>query len=297
MSSDRQIITDALVIGSGIAGATAAMRIADDPNVKVTVITLNKDPHESGTFYAQGGIIDRGPHDSAALLVEDLLRAGAYYNNPKAVRVLAEKGPQLLDRVLRKKLGVEFTERSGGEELEYIREAAHSTERILHVADATGRAIEEKVIAALRQYPNIELLTQHTAIDLLTPAHHSLDPLAIYAPRLGRGGVCARSENRPGVDLHCAIYGPGKRRPGANFPAHHQSGQQPGRWPLHGLPRWRARDQRRICTVPSHCLLRQRCGPFPGLRGRAGRGRQVGQRARRTIHAEIRPGMERPGAA
>lgn len=182
MSSDRQIITDVLVIGSGIAGATAAMRIADDPNVKVTVITLNKDPHESGTFYAQGGIIDRGPHDSAALLAEDLLRAGAYYNNPKAVRVLAEKGPQLLDLVLRKKLGVEFTERSGGEELEYIREAAHSTERILHVADATGRAIEEKVIAALKQYPNIELLTQHTAIDLLTPAHHSLDPLAIYDP-------------------------------------------------------------------------------------------------------------------
>ena len=182
MSQSNQIITDVLVIGSGIAGVTAAMRVAEDPNIKVTVITLNRDPHESGTFYAQGGIIDRGPHDSAALLVEDLFRAGAYYNNPEAVRVLAEEGPQLLERVLRKKLGVEFTEKSGGEELEHIREAAHSTERILHVADATGRAIEEKAIAALKQYPNIELLTQHTAIDLLTPGHHSLDPLAIYEP-------------------------------------------------------------------------------------------------------------------
>ena len=173
--------TDVLVIGSGIAGATAAMRIADDPNMKVTVLTVNRDPHESGTYYAQGGIIDRGPNDSAELLAEDLLRAGAYLNNPEAVHVLAEKGPRLLDQVLNKRLGVEFSE-TPNDDLEYIREAAHSTERILHVADATGRAIEEKAILALRKYSNIELLTEHTAVDLLTPAHHSTDPLAIYAP-------------------------------------------------------------------------------------------------------------------
>ena len=181
MSHDRLVITDVLVIGSGIAGATAAMRIAENPDVKVTILTVDKDPHESGTFYAQGGIIDRGPQDSAALLVEDLLRAGAYYNNPEAVRVLAEEGPELIERVLRKKFGVEFSE-TPDENLEYIREAAHSTERILHVADATGRAIEQKVIAALKRYPNIHLLTRHTAVDLLTPAHHSTDPLAIYDP-------------------------------------------------------------------------------------------------------------------
>ena len=177
----KTIYTDVLVIGSGIAGATAAMRIADDPNMNVTVLTVNKDPRESGTYYAQGGIIDRGPNDSAELLAEDLLRAGAYYNNPEAVRVLAEKGPRLLDEVLHKRLGVEFSE-TANDNLEYIREAAHSTERILHVADATGRAIEEKAILALEKYPNIQLLTEHTAVDLLTPAHHSTDPLAIYAP-------------------------------------------------------------------------------------------------------------------
>jgi len=181
VSNDRQIVADVLIIGSGIAGATAAMRIADDPNVHVTILTANEDPRESGTYYAQGGIIDRGPNDSAELLAEDLLRAGAYYNNPEAVRVLAEQGPRLLDQVLHKKLGVEFSE-TPGEDLEYIREAAHSTERILHVADATGRAIEEKIIEALQGYPNIELLTRYTAVDLLTPAHHSTDPLAIYAP-------------------------------------------------------------------------------------------------------------------
>ena len=181
MSDEKQIVTDVLIIGSGIAGATAAMKIADDPDVHVTVLTVNEDPRESGTYYAQGGIIDRGPNDSAELLAEDLLRAGAYYNNPEAVRVLAEKGPRLLDRVLHKKLGVEFSE-TPDEDLEYIREAAHSTDRILHVADATGRAIEEKIIEAIEAYPNIKLLTRHTAVDLLTPAHHSTDPLAIYAP-------------------------------------------------------------------------------------------------------------------
>lgn len=181
MSAERHVLTDVLIIGSGIAGATAAMRIADDPNVDVTVLTSNIDPHESGTYYAQGGIIDRGPNDSAELLAEDLLRAGAYFNNPEAVQVLAEKGPRLIDKVLHKKLGVEFSE-TADDDLEYIKEAAHSTERILHVADATGRAIEEKAILALQSYPNIRILTQHTAVDLLTPDHHSLDPLAIYAP-------------------------------------------------------------------------------------------------------------------
>jgi L-aspartate oxidase len=110
VSDERQVITDVLIIGSGIAGATAAMRIADNPGTKVTILTANEDPHESGTYYAQGGIIDRGPEDSAELLANDLLRAGAHYNNPEAVRVLAEEGPRLLDEVLHTRLGVEFSE-------------------------------------------------------------------------------------------------------------------------------------------------------------------------------------------
>ena len=78
--------------------------------MQVIILTANEDPRESGTYYAQGGIIDRGPNDSAELLAEDLLRAGAYYNHPEAVRVLAEQGPRLLGQVLHKKLGVEFSE-------------------------------------------------------------------------------------------------------------------------------------------------------------------------------------------
>ena len=176
-----QVMTDVLIIGSGIAGAVAALRLAEDPAIQVTVVTSTHDPHESSTFYAQGGIIARGPEDSAELLIQDILRAGAGVNNPVAVRILAEEGPRLLREILLERLGVTFSE-TAGEELEYIREAAHSTERILHAADATGRAIEERLIEALRGCPNVILLSEHTAVDLLTPAHHSRNPLAIYDP-------------------------------------------------------------------------------------------------------------------
>jgi L-aspartate oxidase len=181
MDENKEVAIDVLIIGAGIAGATAAVRLADNPKVNVTVLTDSKDPHESGTFYAQGGIIFRGPEDSAGLLTEDLLRAGAYFNNPQAVRILAQKGPRVLQKVLIEKMGVAFNETTT-DTLEYIREAAHSTDRILHVADATGRAIEEKAIEALKRYPNINFLSQCTAVDLLTPGHHSRDPLAIYEP-------------------------------------------------------------------------------------------------------------------
>ena len=177
----NQVMTDVLIIGSGIAGAVAALRLVEDPAIQVTVVTSTQDPHESSTFYAQGGIIARGPEDSAELLAQDILRAGAGVNNPVAVRILAEEGPRLLREILLERLEVAFSE-TVGEELEYIREAAHSTERILHAADATGRAIEERLIEALRGCPNVTLLSEHTAVDLLTPAHHSRNPLAIYDP-------------------------------------------------------------------------------------------------------------------
>ena len=71
------LTTDVLIIGSGIAGASAALQLAQNPKRRITIITREPDPHESNTSYAQGGIISRGPGDSADLLVEDILAAGA----------------------------------------------------------------------------------------------------------------------------------------------------------------------------------------------------------------------------
>ncbi len=173
--------TDVLIIGSGIAGATAALRLAQNPDRKIILITREPDPQESNTRYAQGGIIHRGPDDSASQLVQDILAAGAGASLPSAAEILANEGPGLLQKVLIESAGVEFDHSSDGE-LDYGKEAAHSKRRILHVGDGTGSAISQRLIAALIQNPNIELIPNATAVDLITYPHHSRDPLDTYRP-------------------------------------------------------------------------------------------------------------------
>lgn len=170
--------TDVLIIGCGIAGSTAALTLADG-GISVTVITSSPEPAESATYYAQGGIIYHGEKDSTDLLAEDLFRAGANYNNPRAVEILTTEGPKLVKELLVNKVGVPFDKDEKGE-LATIKEAAHSTARIVHAADSTGKAIEVALLNKLRAHPNVTLLTQHTAVDLLTPEHHSRNRLAVY---------------------------------------------------------------------------------------------------------------------
>ena len=174
------IQTEVLIIGCGIAGGTAALTLAD-MGIPVAVITRAKEPGESSTYYAQGGIIYEGKGDSPQSLAEDLFRAGAYRNNPGAVKILAEEGPHLVKEILVDKIGVHF-DRKKNHDLETIREAAHSKPRIVHSADFTGKAIEIALLNKLKDHPNVQLLTQHTAVDLLTPEHHSQNRLAVYEP-------------------------------------------------------------------------------------------------------------------
>ncbi|HEY3291865.1 MAG TPA: L-aspartate oxidase [Anaerolineae bacterium] len=175
------IQTDVLVIGSGIAGATAALRLARNPQRRVVVITRAPDPQESNTRYAQGGIISRGPGDDAELLITDILAAGAGATLPEAARLLAEEGPAALNDVLIGTAGIDFDRDSDGQ-LSWGREAAHSRRRILHVGDGTGQAIISGLIAALRRCTNVTLVSEATATDLITFPHHSLDPLDAYHP-------------------------------------------------------------------------------------------------------------------
>jgi len=181
MSSDRIIECDVLIIGGGIAGAIAALKLAENDSLRIVLLTKAQTPLECNTYYAQGGIIYEGTEDSPAQLAEDLIRAGDGMNNRQAVEILSTEGPRLVRELLIERYHVPFT-LTPEHELEYTREAAHSTSRILHVADATGRGIQEALVRELHQHKNIELLTEHTAIDLLTPAHHSSDRLAIYEP-------------------------------------------------------------------------------------------------------------------
>ena len=173
--------TDVLIIGSGIAGATAALKLAQNPRRRVILITREPDPQESNSRYAQGGIITRGPDDSADLLVADILAAGAGASLPESARLLADEGPGLLQEVLVAIAGINFDREQDGD-LEYAQEGAHSRRRILHVGDGTGRAIMQGLTATLRKYPNVEVLTEATAVDLITFPHHSRDPLSAYRP-------------------------------------------------------------------------------------------------------------------
>lgn len=174
------LATEVLVLGCGIGGGVAALTLAD-AGVPVTVVTRAEDPTESNTHYAQGGIIYRGAGDSADLLAEDILRAGAGLCHVPAVRLVASEGPALVERILVERVGVPF-DRDGSGALSLAREGSHSVSRVAHVADATGRAISAALVGALRAHPNVSLLTAHTAVELLTPARHSRDPLSVYAP-------------------------------------------------------------------------------------------------------------------
>jgi len=171
--------TDTLVIGCGIAGATAALELSRDRERHVTVITSAKDPADSNSSYAQGGIVGVGPDDTPDLLAEDILQAGAGLSYPPAVRVLADEGVRRLREILEGVAGLEFDRDRDGRPVLGL-EAAHSRRRILHVGDTTGRAIMNGLLACLAGRPNVELLAAHTAVDLLTFPHHALDPLAVY---------------------------------------------------------------------------------------------------------------------
>jgi L-aspartate oxidase len=173
--------TDVLIIGSGIAGVSAALELARNPDLRIDIITAENDPQESNTRYAQGGIIGRGPDDSADLLVEDILTAGAGASLPQAARILAEEGPVALHKILVEISGVEFDKDEQGQ-IAWGKEAAHSRRRIAHVGDTTGQAIISGMLQALAKYPNVTLVKDLTAVDLITFPHHARDPLATYRP-------------------------------------------------------------------------------------------------------------------
>jgi L-aspartate oxidase len=175
------IETDVLVIGCGIAGAAAALRLARDRQRQVLVVTRAADAEESNTRYAQGGIVGQGGGDSPELLARDVVAAGAGLCLPEAVRLLAEEGPELVQRLLVKEAGVPFDRDASGTLLHTL-EGGHSVPRILHVGDATGRAIELALVDRLRELSNVTLRTSATAVDLITSSHHIRDPLASYRP-------------------------------------------------------------------------------------------------------------------
>jgi len=175
------MIVDVLVLGSGIAGCAAALTAAER-GLDVLLVTKAPSLAEcTATSWAQGGIIYKGEGDSPELLEADILRAGAGIGNREAIRQLARLGPHYVERFLIEKLKVAF-DRGPNDMLDSTEEGAHSVRRIIHVADLTGRAIEERLVDAVLSKPNITVIPFATAIDLLTLSHHSTNPSDCYYP-------------------------------------------------------------------------------------------------------------------
>ena len=160
---------DFLVLGSGIAGLSFALKVA--PHGRVAVIT-KKGRAESNTNYAQGGVAAvTSKEDSFELHVRDTLKAGAGLCREAAVRTIVQEGPARIAELI--ELGMQFTEREiplshGARELDLGREGGHSKRRILHAKDITGREIERAVLAAVAEQPNITIFENHMAINLVT---------------------------------------------------------------------------------------------------------------------------------
>jgi L-aspartate oxidase len=193
--------SDILIIGCGIAGASAALEAAQR-GLRVNIITKAPRLEESNTYYAQGGIVSLGSGDDPEILRDDIIGAGDGINNPEAVNVLAAHSRELVQKILINELGIPFT-RSSPEALDYAQEAGHSRRRILHVKDTTGRTIEERFVEALTGYDNVTFFPDHTAVDLLTVPHHSRNLMAYYREPQCLGAYVLDNQTRA-VRTFCA---------------------------------------------------------------------------------------------
>src|SRR3954471_1010994 len=167
MSAPRTF--DFLVLGSGIAGLSFALKAAEKGRV---AIVTKKNRAESNTNYAQGGIAAvTSKEDSFELHVRDTLEAGAGLCHEDVVRTIVEAGPERIAELVQ--LGMHFSERfdpahPGQKEWDLGKEGGHSKRRILHAKDVTGREIERALLAAISAHQNIEIFENHFAIDLIT---------------------------------------------------------------------------------------------------------------------------------
>ena len=158
---------DVIIIGSGAAGLTAALTLAE----KHKVLVLAKGALSDGsTAWAQGGIAAvLEPGDTFESHIEDTMVAGAGLNQRDVVEFVVENAPAAIERLA--ELGVPFNDGDLGERWHLTREGGHSARRIVHVDDATGWAVQQALEKAAAANPNITLMPDMVAIDLITGRH------------------------------------------------------------------------------------------------------------------------------
>ena len=156
---------DTLIIGSGLAGLSLALKLADQR--RVAVIT-KKSLLEGASVWAQGGIAAvLSQEDSLAEHVQDTLTAGAGLCDPGTAHYVVEHAKPAIDWLIAQ--GVPFTRDTDTDSGYHLtREGGHSHRRIIHAADATGHAVQETLASKVLAHPNITVLDHHIAIDLVT---------------------------------------------------------------------------------------------------------------------------------
>ncbi|HUT70258.1 MAG TPA: L-aspartate oxidase [Desulfatiglandales bacterium] len=160
-----EITSDFLVIGTGIAGLSFALKAASKGTVSVVT---KKETMDASTNYAQGGIASvLDPYDSFDLHIADTLESGAGLCNEEVVRTVVTEGPGMIRELI--SLGVNFSrDKKEPDKLDLTQEGGHSRRRIVHADDLTGQEVERSLIRNVEGKSNIRIFEDHMAIDLIT---------------------------------------------------------------------------------------------------------------------------------
>lgn len=160
---------DILILGSGVAGLTVAIKSARALPDKQIVVATKADESESNTKYAQGGIAAVWDQlDSFEDHIEDTMIAGDHLSDREVVRMVVEKAPDCMRQLM--SWGADFDQNNQGE-IDLGKEGGHSAHRILHYKDITGFEVEKTLLNQVESLPNITVLEYHFAIDLITDHH------------------------------------------------------------------------------------------------------------------------------
>ena len=164
------MFADVLIIGTGISGLSFAIKLAQC-NPEISIVLISKDQvSEGNTKYAQGGIavVSDFEKDSFEKHIQDTLTAGAGACNPEVVKFVVEEGKDRLKELIT--WGTQFDTKK--ENLHLVKEGGHSEKRVVHYKDHTGLHIQEALMNKIKSFKNIQILENHTLVDLITD-HHS----------------------------------------------------------------------------------------------------------------------------